>query len=217
MRKASKIIMVVAMGATAFTSLAGMASAENEVAVRYGDVTVDVPSFGEFDGNAVTIESRGSYDSGFRYDLDFSNVDIEGVGDSEVGALDMRYMMGDFGPAAAYTFDEDFSEGTFGVGVGAEKQLGTVETYASLTSDVEEFAQAYRVKVGGRADVSEAVMLSAEYENAYDGHGTRSEMIEFGARYTLVNDTFVDAKFARNMEEMDVNVDVVSVGLGFNF
>jgi len=33
----------------------------------------------------------------------------------------------------------------------------------------------------------------------------------------LVNDTFVDAKFARNMEEMDVNVDVVSVGLGFNF
>ena len=217
MRKASKIIMVVAMGATAFTSLAGMASAENELSVRYGDVNVDVAGFGEVNGEAIGIESRGSYDSGFRYDVDFATVDIDGMGDSEVGALDVAYMMGNFGPAAAYVFDGGFDDGAFGVGVAAEKQIGSVETYGSLVTDVEEFAEAYRIKVGGRADVSDAVMLSAEYENAYDGNGSRSEMIEFGARYTLVNDTFVDAKFARNMEEMDVNVDVVSVGLGFNF
>lgn len=217
MRKASKIIMVIAMGATAFTSLAGMASAENEASVRYGDVSVNIPGFGKLDGEAIGIESRGSYDSGFRYDLDFATVDIDGFGDSEVGALDVAYMMGNFGPAAAYVFDGDFDDGALGVGIAAEKQFGTVDTYGSLVTDVEEFAEAYRVKIGGRADVSDAVMLSAEYVNAYDGDGARSEMIEFGARYTLVNDTYVDAKFARNMEEFDVDVDVVSVGLGFNF
>jgi hypothetical protein len=217
MRKASKIIMVIAMGATAFTGLAGMASAENEVSVRYGDVSVNIPGFGELNGDAIGIESRGSYDSGFRYDLDFATVDIDGLAESEVGALDVAYMMGDFGPAAAYVFDGDFSDGALGVGVAAEKEFGTVETFGSVVTDVEEFAEAYRIKVGGRTDVTDAVMLSAEYVNAYDGHGTRSEMIEFGARYTLVNNTYLDAKFARNMEEFDVDVDVVSVGLGFNF
>lgn len=217
MRKASKIIMVIAMGATAFTSLAGMASAENEVSIRYGDVSVDVAGFATVNGDAIEIESRGTYDSGFRYDLDFATVDVEGMGDSEIGALDVSYMMGDFGPAAAYVFDGDFTDGAFGIGVAAEKQFGELETYGSLVTDVEDFADSYRVKLGGRADVTEAVMLSAEYENAYAGDGVRSEMIEFGARYTMVNDAFVDAKFQRYMEEFDVDVDVVSVGLGFNF
>ncbi len=217
MRKASKIIMVIAIGATALTSFVGMASAENEVSIRYGDVTVDVGAFGTFSGDTVAVESRGTYESGFRYDLDIASVKLEGLETIELGSLDARYMMGAFGPAASYAFSDEISNGILGVGVGAEVQHGMVEGYGSFTSDVEEFMQAYRLKVGGRANVTDKVMITAEYINAYDGHGARGEGIEVGTRYTMVNDAYVDAKFTRNYNPADVEIDVVSVGLGFNF
>lgn len=210
--------MGIALAATAFTSLAGIARAdETEVSLSYTNLSLDVPIYGQIDGDATTLDTRGKYDNGLRYDASFTWADVDGVGETGFGEINGSYMFGNFGPAVSYVYADESEEDVFGIGFSAELDKGPVETYASLTSDVDNFGDAYRFDTGIRFDVAENVLLRADYQNTYWGESERTEHVELGARYTLMNDVYIDASFGKYYDMNDVDVETASLGLGLQF
>lgn len=217
MKTASKIVMGVALAATALTSLAGMASAnEHEVVLSYNKVTVDVAGRGEFEGHGTTLESRGIYDNGLRFDLSLTNADIETVGDKTFGELDLRYMPGNFGVASSYSGAKGGKD-VFRVGVAAEYMVAGVEAYGTLTTDVENAFDDFALEIGGRFDVAENTTLIAEYNDTWSKAKNDPAMFEVSARYDLVNNTFVQAGYGSTIGSADTKVGTYSLGLGLNF
>jgi len=217
MKTTSKIVLGIAMAATAFTSLAGMVHAnEHEVMLSYDKLMIDVEGAGEFEGHGVTLQSRGIYDNGLRFDLSATNGDIDGLDDVTFGELDVRYMPGSFGVAGTYA-GVDGGEDVFGVGVAAEYMVGGVEAYGTLTSDVDNFLEDFALEIGGRYDVSPNVTLIGEFNDSWvDGEDTAAT-VEMSARYSLVNNTFVQAGVGTTVGSSDASLDIYSLGLGLNF
>jgi hypothetical protein len=218
MTKTSKIIMGLAMAATALTSLSSMAMAENqhEVLLSYTNLDLTIGGVGNFDGDAATLSSRGIYDNGLRYNLEITDADIDTLGSTTFGELDVRYMFDTYGVAVTYS-DSNNGDSMFGVGGAVEYMTDDMEAYALLTADTDEFMDDFRLVLSGRYDVVDNFMVLAEYNHNILDAEDDVQTIEFGARYTLVNDAFVEARYGTSVDSSNIDLDVYSVGLGFNF
>jgi hypothetical protein len=217
MKTTSKVILGLAMAATAFTGLVGTAHAqEHEAVLSYNQMNVDVNGVGDFEGNGVTLESRGIYDSGLRYDLAYTSVDVDTVGDMTFGELDVRYTPNTFGVAGTFTSAEG-ADDTLALGVAAEYFTANYEAYATLTSDVDNFFQDFALEVGGRYHVTENVTLIAEYNDTWVEGADTDASAEVAARYTLANNTFVQAGYGTTISADTTDLSIYSLGLGFNF
>jgi hypothetical protein len=224
--KISKAIMFVALGATALTSLAGTASAENtnDVTLRFNHIAVEQDGSNGMDGSGMTLESTGRYDSGFQYDATIMHV---GFGDGAARVDDnfmevnARYMMGNIGPEATYQYNESTGDNVFALGLAAELGDEDARGYASIVSDVEDYFDTYRLRVGGEFAVAENASLRAEYVRTSTASGmagsTSDEQIEIGGRYGIMDNLYLDANVIRPLETGTTDMAIYGVGLGLQF
>lgn len=227
MNKLSRIVLGLAMGATALTSFAGGSFAnQHEVTLSYGETSIDVGRPGDFRGNDVTLESRGTYDSGFRYDVSLTksqmkNVVIPGavnqaLGDANFGELNFRYMPTGLGLAGSFEFGDNI-EDNLGLGVAAEYDVFRLEAYGALTSDVENFLDDFDLEIGARYELSEAAILMTELNRSWNNDENAQTSIEVGGRYYVTQNSYVQATYETSVDSSDLDAETFSLGVGLNF
>lgn len=216
MKMKSRVILGVAMGAMAFTTLAGTVQAagtDREVVLSYTDMRMYAPF--EARADMVAIESRGTYDA-LQYDVMFGRTSVAGFEDETGGQIDMRYTPYIFGPAVSYAFNENNSE--FGIGLAAVQDFGLVDTYAQVTSDVDAFGDIYFVTAGVRYQVTDKVTGMGEFNSiVVDGYDNVN-FYELGGRYAVTSDFFAEASYTSiDLGRNAPDADALKFGVGFNF
>jgi len=214
MKSVSKLIMLIALGATALTSLAGTVSAQESYAVTKYEYNRE----GGETTNGLTFGLTGRYDSGFSYDLNLLSSDTTGVG--TLGAdVELGYRFGGIaGPVAVYetrnTGGVDAYQ--FLLGVEGGTSLAGFDVFGKALADVDT-ADTYRLSVGTGYALSQALTLSGELTHFANEVSPKMNLLEVGARYNLTGNLHADLGAHYGREHGGAEKTGVSVGLGFSF
>jgi len=214
MKFASKLVMAVAMGATALTALAGMASAQETYAVtkyEYSDAD-------GVDTRGLTFGLSGRYESGFAYDMELMSADTDGV--AATGAdLELAYRFsGIAGPVALYEY-RDVAGGDSDqllIGVEGGTELSGADVFAKLLVDTDD-QDVYRAAIGAEYAISNDLSLSGELTHFQNVGAADANLVEIGARYRLAGNMHADVGAHYGREDGGADRTGLHLGLGFDF
>lgn len=214
MKFASKLVMAVAMGATALTALAGMASAQESYAVtKYEYTDTDAG-----DMHGLTFGLSGRYVSGFTYDMELMSAEIAGV--AATGAdLELGYRFsGIVGPVALYEYRD--VAGTDGdqmlIGIEGGTELSGADVFAKLLVDIDD-QDVYRAAIGADYALSNDFALKGELTHFQNVGVADSNLLEIGARYRIAGNMHADLGAHYGREDGGAELTGVHLGLGFDF
>lgn len=244
MQKTTKMIYGLAMAITAFGAFTSASSAapEHEVILSYTRASLDtvIAVTDEDDevsllnlsarGSGFILNSRGIYDSGFRYNLSYTDVGLDTVNgvelnanDFEFGVLKLRYVpfsIGDtavaFGPAINYA-DAAYLDDQFLIGASAEYFVGDVEVRAVLTTEVDNMFDDIILEVGGRYDVSDRVTLVGEVGVGWFENLDTITELNVALRYNILDHSFLQAGYGTTLGLDDIDLRSYSLGFGLYF
>jgi hypothetical protein len=214
MKFASKIVMLVALGATAITALSGMASAQETYAVTKYEMT-------RSDGvetQGLTFGLTGRYESGFSYDLKLMSTDTDGAG--MIGAdVELGYRLGGIaGPVALYEVRDagNSRSDQFLIGVEGGTEMFGAELTGKALFDTDD-QDAFRVAVGADYALSEALSLSGELTHFQNVGTADSNELEVGARYNVAGNLHADVGAHYERADGGAESTGLHLGLGFSF
>lgn len=214
MKFASKLVMAVAMGATALTALAGMASAQETYAVtKYEASRID-----GVDMQALTFGLSGRYETGFAYDMELMSAEIEGA--AMTGAdLELGYRFsGIAGPVALYEYRDVV--GTDGdqllIGVEGGTEFSGADVFAKLLVDTDDH-DVYRAAIGADYEISNDFSLNGELTHFQNVGVADTNLLEIGARYRVAGNMHADFGAHYGRQDGGVEMTGVHLGLGFDF
>jgi hypothetical protein len=214
MKFASKLVMAVAMSATALTALAGMASAQETYAVtKYEYSHTD-----GVDARGLSFGLSGRYDSGLAYDMELMSADIEGV--AVTGAdLELAYRFsGIAGPVALYEVRDvagvDSDQLLLGIEGGME--LSGADVFAKLLIDTDD-QDVYRFALGGGYVLSNDLSLNGKLTHFQNGDASDSNLFEVGIRHRLAGNMHADVGAHYDRVDGGDDRSGLHLGLGFDF
>lgn len=214
MKFASKLVVAVAMGATALTALAGMASAQETYAVtKYEYSRADGA-----DTRGLTFGLSGRYESGFAYDMELMSADTDGV--SSTGAdLELSYRFsGLVGPVALYEYRD--VAGTNGdqmlIGIEGGTEISGADVFAKLLVDIDD-QDVYRAAIGADYAISNDLSLNGELTHFQNVGVADSNLVEIGARYRIAGNMHADLGAHYERQDGGAERTGLHLGLGFDF
>lgn len=214
MKFATKLVMAAALGATALTTLAGAASAQESYAVtKYEYVHGDVA-----DTHGLSFALSGSYDSGFAYEAMLMSGDTNGVAVTG-GELELGYRFaGVAGPIALYEHvsNAGVRGDQFLIGVEGGTELSGAEVFGKLMFDTDD-QDVYRLAVGADYAVSNDLSLSGELTLFQNVGAADANLLEVGARYRVLGNMHADLGAHYGLADGGVEQTGLHLGLGFDF
>lgn len=214
MKLASKLILAVAMGATALTALTGMAAAQETYAVT----KYEFSRANGADTHGLTFGMSGKYDSGFAYDLSLLSADTKGVG--SLGAdIELSYRIGGIaGPVALYEVSKDagVKSDQFLIGIEGGTSLHGFDLSGKALIDVDK-KENYRLSLAADYAITRDLTLTGELTHfAYDANPNMNRL-ELGARYKLFGNMHADVGAHYGREHGGAEKTGLHLGLGFKF
>lgn len=218
MKLASRIVMTLAMGATAATALAGAVRAdESFMSTKLEYMEIDQAGGGTADQTVLTYGVEGRYDSGFAYDIELSGGERDGVGIKQ-GTFDLNYRVnGLVGPMAIFEAREIGGANTDQTLLGVEGggNVAGVDMFGQALMDVDN-DENFRVAMGASYSVSEDFMVSGEYTRFENDVAADRDALELEARYRMMGNMYgdfgVDYSTANDLDSFGV-----SAGIGLAF
>jgi len=214
MKFASKLIMAVAMGATALTTLAGMASAQDAYAVTKYEYTRDEG----VDTHGLTFGLSGAYETGFAYDMELMTSDTDGTGmtgaDVELG---YRFS-GVAGPVALYEYRKmgGSDADQFLIGVEGGMAFGDADVFGKLLVDTDD-EDVYRISAGVDYALGNHLSLNGELTHFQNVGSADANLLEVGARYHLTGNMHADVGAQYGRADGGAERTGLHLGLGFDF
>jgi hypothetical protein len=214
MKFTSKLVLLVAMGATALTALTGMASAQETYAVT----KYEASRTGGVDTQALTFGLSGKYKSGFAYDIELMSADTRGA--STIGAdVGLSYRIGGIaGPVALYEAREfgGAHSDQFLVGVEGGTEMFGADLFGKALFDTDDKDQ-YRLSIGAGYALSNDLSLSGELTHFQNVGLPDANKLEIGARYKVVGNLHADVGAHYNRAQGGAETKGLHLGLGFSF
>jgi len=214
MKFTSKLVLLVAMGATGLTALSGMASAQESYAVT----KYEASRAGGVDTQALTFGLSGSYGSGFAYDMKLMSADTSGT--STIGAdVELSYRIsGIAGPVALYETREMGGAHSDQLLIGFEG--GTEMFGADLSGkalfDADDKDQ-FRVAIGVDYALSKDLSIDGALTHFQNVGAADANKIELGARYNIAGNLHADVGAHYERAQGGAEAKGLHLGLGFSF
>lgn len=214
MKLLSKIVLIAAMGATALTTLSGMASAQETYAVTKYEFSREAG----VDTQGLSFGLTGRYDSGFAYDLKLLSADTSGVG--SLGAdIELGYRFnGIAGPVALYEVRKDGGTNSDQLLVGVEGGLDLqgFELGGKALIDVNN-RDNWRLAAGAEYGFISDLTLRGELTHFNNDAAPNQNQLEVGARYKLSGALHADVGATYGRTQGGAEMTGVQMGLGFKF
>lgn len=214
MKFTSKLVLLVAMGATALTALTGMASAQETYAVT----KYEASRSGGVDTQALTFGLSGKYDSGFAYDMELMSADSSGT--STIGAdVELGYRIGGIaGPVALYEAREfgGAHSDQFLVGVEGGTEMFGADLSGKALFNTDDTDQ-YRVAIGADYALSNDLSLSGDLTHFQNVGTPDANKLEIGARYKVAGNLHADVGAHYERAHGGAETKGLHLGLGFSF
>jgi hypothetical protein len=214
MKFTSKLVLLVAMGATALTALSGMASAQESYAVT----KYEASRSGGVDTQALTFGLSGNYASGFAYDMKLMSADTSGT--STIGAdVELSYRIGGIaGPVALYETRDigGIHSNQFLIGLEGGTEMFGADLSGKALFNTEDRDQ-YRLAMGADYALSDDLSLNGEFTHFQNVGVVDSNKIEVGARYKLSGNMVADVGVNYERAHGGAETKGLHLGLGFNF
>jgi hypothetical protein len=209
-----KLILIAAMGATALTSLAGTASAQETYAVTKYEYLRDngVDTYG------LTFGLSGQYDSGFAYDMELMSADTNGTG--MIGAsVELGYRFGGIaGPVALYETSKlgGLHADQFLIGVEGGTDLMGAGVFGKALFDADD-ADVYRLGIGAEYMIGADLAVTGALTHFGEVGLPNSNRLEIGARYRLTGNMHADLGARYDRAHGGAEKTGLHMGLGFSF
>lgn len=209
-----KLILIAAMGATALTSLAGTASAQETYAVTKYEYLRD----NGVDTHGLTFGLSGQYDSGFAYDMELMSADTNGTG--MIGAsVELGYRFGGIaGPVALYETSKvgGLHADQFLIGVEGGTDLMGAGVFGKALFDADD-ADVYRLAIGADFAISDALAVNGELTHFQNVGAADANLLEIGARYKLTGNMHADVGAHYERASGGAEKTGLHMGVGFSF
>ena len=209
-----KLILIAALGATAMTSLAGVAAAQETYAVTKYEYQRD----NGVDTNALTFGLSGTYASGFAYDMELMSANTEGNG--MIGAsVELGYRFnGIAGPVALYETSKAGAvhADDFLIGVEGGTELMGAGVFGKALFDTDD-ADVYRLAIGADYAINDDLAVNGELTHFANVGSADSNLLEIGASYKLTGNMHADVGAHYERASGGAEKTGLHLGVGFSF
>jgi len=209
-----KLILIAALGATALSSLAGVAAAQETYAVTKYEYQRD----NGVETHGLTFGLSGTYASGFAYDLELMSADTAGHG--LIGtSIELGYRFGGIaGPVALYETSKAgaLRADNFLIGVEGGTHLKGAGVFGKALFNTDD-ADVYRLGVGAEYVINDDLAVTGELTHFREVAVANSNMFEVGARYRVTANMHADLGARYERASGGAERTALHMGLGFAF